>query len=151
MRCRRHHLAVCTIALALGLTAHAEAPGSADAEARAAAGKRHYRVYCLGCHGFSGRGDGPTAKALGLPTPNFKKPQFRWDTDDDGQAGTDADLRNVITNGVRAYEPACATTPDAEPTICQMQPWGDTLTDEQIELLIAYIRSLAPDPAAPRR
>ena len=54
---------------------------------------------------------------------------FLFDTDGDGQTGTDADLKNVITKGGAAF--------GGSPL---MAPWP-VLTDADIANLIAYIRT----------
>jgi cytochrome c551/c552 len=52
-----------------------------------------------------------------------------FDTDGDGQTGTDADLKNVIQKGGAAFGGSAL-----------MAPWP-VLTDADIENLIAYIRT----------
>lgn len=132
---------VALVAALAGTAAPAEPPAAA---ARIAEGKTIFRSYCWGCHGLSGRGDGPMAKALELPTPDFRSPSFRWDTDGDGVAGTAADLRDVVTHGVPRYRPECAEilASDAPPGGCAMQGWGEVFRAEQVEAVVAYVRSL---------
>jgi mono/diheme cytochrome c family protein len=55
---------------------------------------------------------------------------FKFDADKDGTAGTDADLKLVITKGAAAF--------GGNPT---MVPWG-TLSAKEVDDVIAYIRSL---------
>jgi mono/diheme cytochrome c family protein len=115
---------VALAALALLL---APAPAFAgDAEA----GKVMFTLYCVPCHGESGTGDGPAGIALDPRPRNFtaNPPEFKFDTDGDGKVGTDVDLKNTIKQGGIPY--------GGSPL---MAPWL-TLTDTQIEDLIAYIR-----------
>jgi mono/diheme cytochrome c family protein len=105
------------------------APASALA-GDAAAGKATFVANCAACHGETGKGDGPVGKALTPPPRDFSAHAFKFDTDKDGKAGTDADLRNVIRKGAAAF--------GGSPL---MAPWP-TLSDADIADLIAYIRKL---------
>ena len=53
-----------------------------------AAGNAKFQALCVSCHGPSGKGDGPTGKALaaaGQPAPrDFTIGDFKLDTDKDG-------------------------------------------------------------------
>lgn len=96
-------------------------PLAATPEVRAA-GKVVYEQNCAGCHGLSGRGDGPAAKSLpGLPT-NFTDPHF--------DHHTDVEVFQWIQNG----KPGTA-----------MPAFGERLGDEQIWQVITYIRQLHED------
>lgn len=107
-------------------------PGAAFA-GDAAAGKASFGV-CVSCHGEGGKGDGPTGKALaaaGQPAPrDFTIGEFKFDTNKDGEVGTDADLADVIKKGAAPYggNPLMAPNP--------------TLSDDDVANLIAFIRSL---------
>jgi len=96
----------------------------------AAAGKPVFQANCSTCHGMTGKGDGPVGAALTPPPRDFAKGDFKYDTDGDGKAGTDADLKAVITKGALAY--------GGSPL---MAPWP-TLTAAQIDDVVAFIRSL---------
>ena len=96
----------------------------------AGAGKGPFSVNCASCHGETGKGDGPVGAALDPRPRDFSVGDFKFDTDGDGKAGTDADLENVIRNGGAAY--------GGSPL---MAPWP-TLSDEDVANVIAYIRSL---------
>jgi mono/diheme cytochrome c family protein len=95
-----------------------------------AAGKVAFTLYCVPCHGETGKGDGPAGIALDPPPRDFTVAQFKFDTDGDGAIGTDADLKNTITKGGIPY--------GGSPL---MAPWL-TFTDADVENLIAYIRTL---------
>ncbi len=99
-----------------------------------AAGKAKFIALCVSCHGESGKGDGPTGKALaaaGQPAPrDFTIGEFVLDTDKDGKTGTDADLKNVITKGAMVYGGSSLMAPI------------QGLSDADIANLVAFIRSL---------
>ncbi len=80
-------------------------PVSASADEMLEKGKSVYNGIgaCASCHGPEGLGDGPAAAALN-PTPrSFAKGEYALDTDGDGEAGTETDLFNVVTNGAQKY------------------------------------------------
>jgi cytochrome c oxidase cbb3-type subunit 2 len=117
---------------ALGAMAVAGLATASTAQAAdVAAGKAKYDMFCASCHGPAGKGDGPVGAALNPKPRDFSKGDFKFDTDKDGKAGTDADLKNVIKNGGGAYGGSA-----------MMAPWGATLSDADLENLVAYIRSL---------
>ena len=105
-------------------------PSMALAGGDAEAGKAVYLQNCSSCHGDTGKGDGPTGMALPVKPRDFSTGEFKFDTDGDGKAGTEADLTNVIQKGAMAYggSPLMAPLPQ--------------LTDQQIADIIAFIYSL---------
>jgi mono/diheme cytochrome c family protein len=105
-------------------------PVAASAAGDAAAGKATFDMNCMSCHGPMGQGDGPLSAALNPKPRNLASGDFKFDTDKEGGAGTDADLKNVIQNGAAAY--------GGSPL---MAPWP-SLSDGDLDNLVAYIRSL---------
>lgn len=99
-----------------------------------AAGQAKFQTLCVSCHGPEGKGDGPTGKALaaaGQPAPrDFSIGGFKLDTDGDGDPGTDADLKNVITKGAMAF--------GGSPMMAPIQG----LSDADLDNMVAFIRSL---------
>ncbi len=98
------------------------------------AGKAKFLSLCVSCHGESGKGDGPTGKALaaaGQAAPrDFTVGDFVLDTDKDGKTGTDADLKAVISKGALVYGGSAMMAP------------VQGLSDTDLDNLIAFIRSL---------
>ena len=109
-------------------------PSAAFASGDVEAGKAKFLTLCVSCHGESGKGDGPTGKALaaaGQPAPrDFTVGEFVLDTDKDGKTGTDADLKNVITKGALTYGGSAMMAP------------VQGLSDADVANLVAFIRSL---------
>jgi len=98
----------------------------------AAAGKTAYTTNCLSCHGETGKGDGPVGAVLPPPSPrDFSVGDFAFDTDEDGKPGSDADLKAVIAKGAGAFGGNQ-----------MMAAWGGILSDEDIDNIVAYIRTL---------
>ncbi|MCU7893868.1 MAG: c-type cytochrome [Candidatus Thiodiazotropha sp. (ex Lucinoma aequizonata)] len=105
---------------------------SPNVVADAAAGKAIYdgKGACGSCHGSAGMGDGPAAMAMDPKPLSFTEGVFKYDTDADGQSGTDADLVNIIKNGSAKYGGAA------------IMPGRADIPDGEIKALVAYIRTL---------
>lgn len=83
-------------------------------------GRDLYAAKCLACHGESGKGDGPAARALTAPPPDMTTEAF-W------REMTDEKLRTTITAG----KPSGVMRPFKMPQ--------DKLRD-----LVAYLNTLKP-------
>ncbi len=88
------------------------------------AGKAKYDQMCASCHGTMGKGDGVAAAALNPKPRNLTDKAYM-------SKRTDADLVKVIKNG----GPALGLS-------SSMPPWGSSLSDADINNIVAYIRSL---------
>jgi len=107
---------LCAVVLGTALIAYA-----ADAEQ----GKKLYEQFCATCHGQSGKGDGAAAAAL--------NPKPRDHTDKEYMSKmSDDDMLKVIKNG--------GASVGKSPL---MPPWGASLKDDQIQDIIAYVRTLS--------
>ncbi|NWJ41994.1 MAG: cytochrome c [Geothrix sp.] len=145
------------LVLALGVTAgcgrHKEAaastpgapaPGAAPAEAAAPAapvepplsyelrlGKQVFQHYCLTCHGETGAGDGFNAFNVEPHPRDLGDPALQ-------KAKTDADLKDTVRRGGVGV----GLSP-------MMPPWGKTLTPDQIDQVVGYLRTLKRTDAPP--
>jgi mono/diheme cytochrome c family protein len=93
-------------------------------------GKVLFVTYCETCHGTNGDGNGPAAAEFVLKPRDFALAAFKFDTDADWQRGTNHDLTNVIKEGAAVFGGSNL-----------MPAWGQ-LSDDEIQKLIVYIRSL---------
>ena len=84
-------------------------------------GKNSFQRYCAQCHGATGQGDGRMSKVIKTPPPsNLTKTMM-----------PDIYLREIIKKGGSAM----GRSP-------QMPPWGDELTEQQLDSIIRYINLL---------
>jgi mono/diheme cytochrome c family protein len=97
----------------------------------AAAGKEKFTMFCVTCHGETGKGDGPGGAGLQPPPRDFSTGDFKFDADGNGTPGEDSDLNLVITKGAAEF--------GGSPL---MTPWGGAITEDDIDNLVAVIRSL---------
>ena len=114
------------ITLALGTFVYLAVPKIAGAgpSGNAAAGRDVHVANCAKCHGTGGKGDGPAGKLL-------KTKPADWTDKSKMSQLSDADLFNVIKNGGGAVGKSKL-----------MPAWGGKLSDEQINDVVAFIRSL---------
>lgn len=82
-------------------------------------GKEPYQQFCAVCHGKTGLGNGPMAKATTPPAPKLTVREVRDMSEDR--------LLDAIANGVGAAMPA----------------WRGLLNDQQLLDVMAYVRSLS--------
>lgn len=86
-------------------------------------GKRLFGHYCATCHGDEGRGDGQNASNLNPPPPDMTRSENTADA---------ALLRRVITEGSAAVGRSPLSP-----------PWGRSLSQQEIDYLVAYCQSLS--------
>ncbi len=103
---------------------------SAAVAGDAEAGKASFLANCASCHGPEGAGDGPVAAALDPKPRNFSDAQFKYDTDGDGTAGTDADISNIVKQGAAAFGGNAMMAPLPH------------LSDDEVANIIAFVRTL---------
>ena len=88
-------------------------------------GRRLYLTYCSGCHGSSGKGNGPAAKMLPVKPANHTRAAVM-------DRLSDPYLFQVISQGGAKVGKSA-----------NMPAWGAVLKDEQIKEIVAYIRTLS--------
>lgn len=103
-------------------------PPAPPAEPSAAAGAPLYATYCASCHGAAGEGDGPVSAGLNPKPAKHSDGEYMNALDHDY-------LVKVIKEGGGAVGKSPL-----------MAPWGGTLSDAQINDVIAFMRSLAKPP-----
>ncbi len=131
-----------TLFLALLLLASAVASGRAD---DVALGRQMYLELCASCHGLSGEGDGPVARALTTPPANLRRLSERF-----GNPLPEDQVARFIDGRaeVRAHGPR------------DMPVWGARFYAEtqdanavraRIAELVAYLESIQTGPRHARR
>jgi mono/diheme cytochrome c family protein len=98
----------------------------------ASRGRVIFGIQCVVCHGEEGRGDGPTAASLDPRPRDFQDSRIMG-------ARTDQDLVTVILDG----GPAAGKS-------SLMPPWEGILDEQEIQDVVAYIRSLGRKEAGSR-
>lgn len=91
--------------------------------ADAAAGEAKFKQMCATCHGPTGHGDGPASASLNPQPRNLSDSEWQTSVDDEH-------IQTVITKGGAAVGLSPMMTPFAH------------LSDEDVNNLVAYIRSL---------
>lgn len=84
-------------------------------------GKAVFQSHCSVCHGPDATGNGPAASGLDPQPANLRSPQT--------QQKTSAQLRGIVQNGIKGTA---------------MTAWKGVLSDQQIDHVVAYIKSLSP-------
>jgi len=91
-------------------------------------GKNAYAIYCVGCHGVEGDGNGRAARFLHPRPRNFQKANFKFSTTRAGRLPTDEDLRRTIVHGLKG----------------SAMPGWDMIPTRTVTALIAYIKTFSP-------
>ena len=108
------------------LLALVAAPTLGLAEGDVEKGQAVYAKYCATCHGATGKGDGPGAKAL-----NPKPPRDLTD-----RAYMDGLTEEYLVKVIQKGGAAVGKSP-------LMPPWSPALKDGDIRDVVTYVRSLA--------
>jgi mono/diheme cytochrome c family protein len=120
----RHAVAASAALLLLPLVGSAQTSSSGSVD-----GPALYQQRCAGCHGKSGRGDGPFAGLLDPRPRDFTSGRYKFRSTDTGSLPTDDDLAESISNGLHGTS---------------MPSWKPFLTPSQVRVLIAQVKSFSP-------
>jgi len=91
-------------------------------------GNRAYDIYCIGCHGEEGDGNGAAARFLDPRPRNFQNAKFKFSSTRSGRLPTDEDLRRTIMEGLKG----------------SAMPGWDMIPARTVTALIAYIKTFSP-------
>lgn len=86
-----------------------------------------YKKNCAGCHGNTGEGNGPAASSLKPKPANFVATSYKDSKGKNPRDYTDAEILDIINNGRKGTA---------------MPAWKKQLSAEQINDVLAYVRSL---------
>jgi len=122
----------CLIALALACVVGAPARVLAQADRAGMTTERLYQAACAACHGTDGKGQPQSMVGFDTPLPDFTDCAFTTPE-------ADLDWTSVIHRGggIRALDR-------------RMPAFGDALSDQEIERLVAHLRGFCTEPAWPR-
>jgi high-affinity iron transporter len=112
------------LAVTLSVASFAQEP-----HGNAAAGKVVFQQNCAMCHGNTGKGDGPAAPGFNPRPANFTEAK-RMATSEEKQV-------KIVVNG-GASEKLSALMP----------AFGDSLSDQQVRDVVAFVRESVQAPAA---
>lgn len=104
------------------------APAPSAGKGSATNGAPVYKKNCAGCHGNTGMGDGPAASSLKPKPANFVAADYKDSKGKNPREYSDAELKDIIDNGRKGTA---------------MPAWKKQLTADQINDVLAYVRSLA--------
>ena len=102
-------------------------------DAQRAAGKENYQKYCSQCHGEEGDGFGIATPFFDPPPRDFTSATYKIRSTESGELPTDADLKNIILEGM---------------PYTGMPGWPQ-FDDEELMELVFYIKTFAEDFADP--
>lgn len=98
-----------------------------------ARGQASYTMYCSGCHGAEGDGEGPAARFLDPKPRDLRKGKVKFASVAAGEMPTDDDLARTITHGL---------------TGTSMPAWN-LLPKEEVDDIVAYIKTFTPNRKPP--
>lgn len=113
-----------TAAAAPAAETAAAAPAAGDAGATA------YRMYCVTCHGATGKGDGVAAASLNPRPADFADGLFRFDVNGNGIKGDVEDIKAIVRDGAAKH--------GGSPL---MAPWP-MLSADQLQAVAEYVKSM---------
>lgn len=113
--------------------AEAAAPAAATVAATPAAGDAGataYQMYCVTCHGATGKGDGVAAASLNPKPADFSAGAFKYDANGNGTKGDVDDIKAILRDGAAKYGGSAL-----------MAPWP-MLSADQLQAVAEYVKSM---------
>ena len=114
-------------------TAAAPAPVAAPGAAASDAGAAAYRMYCVTCHGATGKGDGLAAASLTPKPADFSAGAFKFDPNGNGEKGDIDDIKAIVRDGAARH--------GGSPL---MAPWP-MLSPDQLQAVAEHVKSFQSD------
>lgn len=106
--------------------------GSGDIDDETLAlGKQSYEMYCAGCHGDNGDGEGPAARFLSPKPRDFRVGMLKFASVAAGQAPHDDDYLRTIQNGLAGTA----------------MPSFRLVSREEQNAMVAYLRTFITEPS----
>ncbi|MCC6554540.1 MAG: c-type cytochrome [Polyangiaceae bacterium] len=96
-------------------------------------GRESYSMYCAGCHGEQGDGDGPAARFMTPKPRDFRTGKVKFAGVSANEIPRDEDLAHTITHGLAGTA---------------MPAWN-LLPPDELAAIIAYIKTFTPNRKAP--
>ncbi len=103
--------------------------GGSPERASVARGAALYATNCASCHGAKGEGEANWKS----PNPDGTYPSPPHDASGHTWHHSDRALIEIIRDGGARYESATFKS--------RMQPWGDRLSDEEMQAVLAYLKT----------
>jgi len=103
-------------------------PPGADLKPSASPGEKVFAKHCAVCHGPDGKGNGPAAPSMKPRPRDFTTGEYKYKTTAAGAPPTDADLVQVVKQGL---------------TASGMPYFSDVLSDDEIRDVVEHIKRLA--------
>lgn len=100
------------------------------AAAAGGAGASAYAMYCVTCHGPTGKGDGVASASLNPKPADFSVGAFKYDTNGNGTKGEVDDIKAIVRDGAAKH--------GGSPL---MAPWP-MLSADQLQAVAEHVKSL---------
>jgi cytochrome c oxidase cbb3-type subunit 2 len=106
------------------------APADSTSAAAGDAGASAYGMYCVTCHGATGKGDGVAAAGLNPKPADFSAGAFKYDVNGNGTKGDVDDIKAIVHDGAAKH--------GGSPL---MAPWP-MLSADQLQAVAEHVKSL---------
>ena len=104
-------------------------PAAPATAAASDAGVAAYNMYCVTCHGATGKGDGLAAASLTPKPADFSAGAFKFDPNGNGEKGDIDDIKAIVRDGAAKH--------GGSPL---MAPWP-MLSPDQLQAVAEHVKS----------